>query len=98
MAAASHRVTRDRLIWTADAHIRPETYKAALARVIDPHHALLIAMIWGDGSQAAPQRCAGGLKTPGRGTDDPNRVHDNCQRTWPSPALTASKLLPFSKW
>ena len=27
MAAASHGVTRDKLIWTADAYIRPETYK-----------------------------------------------------------------------
>jgi hypothetical protein len=33
MAAASHGVTRDQLIWTADAYIRPETYKAALARL-----------------------------------------------------------------
>ena len=43
MAAASHGVTRDQLIWTADAYIRPETYKAALARIIDAHHALPIA-------------------------------------------------------
>jgi hypothetical protein len=34
MAAASHGVTRDQLIWTADAYIRPETYKAGLARII----------------------------------------------------------------
>src|SRR5262249_26270852 len=27
MAAASQGVTRDQLIWTADAYIRPETYK-----------------------------------------------------------------------
>ena len=27
MAAASHGVTRDQLIWIADAYIRPETYK-----------------------------------------------------------------------
>ena len=32
MAAASHGVTRDKLIWTADAYIRPETYRAR------PHH------------------------------------------------------------
>ena len=31
MAATSHGVTRDKLVWTADAYIRPETYKAALA-------------------------------------------------------------------
>ena len=43
MAAASHGVTRDRLVWTADAYIRPETYRAALGRVIDAHHALPVA-------------------------------------------------------
>ena len=32
MAAASQGVTRDQLIWIADAYIRPETYKAALAQ------------------------------------------------------------------
>jgi TnpA family transposase len=43
MAAASQGVTRDQLIWIADAYIRPETYKAALARIINAHHALPIA-------------------------------------------------------
>jgi TnpA family transposase len=56
MAAASHGVTRDKLIWTADAYIRPETYKAALARIIDVHHALPIATIWGDGSTSSSDR------------------------------------------
>jgi Tn3 transposase DDE domain-containing protein len=56
MAAASHGVTRDKLIWTADAYIRPETYKAALARIIDAHHELPIAMIWGDGSTSSSDR------------------------------------------
>jgi hypothetical protein len=56
MAAASHGVTRDKLIWTADAYIRPETYRAALARIIDAHHALPIAAIWGDGSTSSSDR------------------------------------------
>ena len=56
MAAASHGVTRDKLIWTADAYIRPETYKTALARIIDAHHALPIATIWGDGSTSSSDR------------------------------------------
>ena len=43
MAAASHGVTRDRLVWTADAYIRPETYRAALARIIEAHYALPVA-------------------------------------------------------
>ena len=53
MAAASHGVTRDQLIWTADAYIRPETYKVALARIIDAHHTLPIAAIWGDGTTSS---------------------------------------------
>jgi TnpA family transposase len=56
MAAASHGVTRDKLIWTADAYIRPATYKAALARIIDAHHALPIVAIWGDGSTSSSDR------------------------------------------
>lgn len=56
MAAASHGVTRDKLIWTAGAYIRPETYKAALVRVIDAHHALPVATIWGDGSTSSSDR------------------------------------------
>src|SRR4051812_8130068 len=43
-------VTRDQLIWTAGAYIRPETYKAALAGIIDAHHALPVAAAWGDGT------------------------------------------------
>jgi TnpA family transposase len=56
MAAASHGVTRDRLVWTADAYIRPETYRAALARIIDAHHALPIAAAWGDGTTSSSDR------------------------------------------
>jgi hypothetical protein len=57
MAAASHGVTRDELIWIAAAYIRPETYKAALARIIDTHYALPIAAIWGRGK--SPIVCLG---------------------------------------
>src|SRR5437016_9067105 len=53
MAAASQGVTRDQLIWIADAYIRPETYKAALARIINAHHALPIAAMWGDGTTSS---------------------------------------------
>jgi TnpA family transposase len=56
MAAASHGVTRDKLVWTADAFIRPETYKAALAKIINAHHALPIAGIWGDGTTSSSDR------------------------------------------
>lgn len=56
MAAASQGVTRDRLLWTADAYIRPETYRAALARIIDAHHALPVAAAWGDGTTSSSDR------------------------------------------
>ena len=56
MAAASHGVTRDKLVWTADAYIRPETYKAALAKIIDAHHALPVAGTWGDGTTSSSDR------------------------------------------
>lgn len=53
MADASHGVTRDQLIWTRDAYIREETYRAALARIIDAHHRLPIARVWGDGTTSS---------------------------------------------
>ena len=56
MAAASHGVTRDKLVWTAGAYIRPDTYKTALALIIDAHHALPIASTWGDGTTSSSDR------------------------------------------
>jgi TnpA family transposase len=53
MAQASQGVTRDQLVWTADAFIRDDTYKAALARLIDVHHALPISGLWGDGTTSS---------------------------------------------
>ena len=53
MAQASQGVTRDQLVWTADAFIRDDTYKAALARIIDAHHALPISAVWGDGTTSS---------------------------------------------
>ena len=56
MATASQGVSRDKLIWTADAYTRPETYAAALARIIDAHHRLPIAATWGDGTTSSSDR------------------------------------------
>ena len=53
MAEASHGVTRDQLVWTKDAYVRDETCRAALARLVDAHHALPIAALWGDGTTSA---------------------------------------------
>lgn len=53
MAAASQGVTRDQLIWTQDAYIREDTYRAALATIINAQHRLPIARIWGDGTTSS---------------------------------------------
>lgn len=53
MAAASHGVTRDQLVWTHDAYIREDTYKAALSAIINAHHRLPIAPVWGDGTTSS---------------------------------------------
>jgi TnpA family transposase len=53
MAAASQGVTRDQLVWTHDAYIRDDTYNAALAAIINAHHRLPIASVWGDGTTSS---------------------------------------------
>lgn len=53
MAAASHGVTRDQLLWTHDAYIRDDTYRAALAVLIDAHHHLPFSRVWGDGTTSS---------------------------------------------
>src|SRR5208337_4901924 len=53
MAEASRGVTRDQLVWTADAYIRSETYQAALVRIIDAHHRLPVAALWGAGTTSS---------------------------------------------
>jgi TnpA family transposase len=52
--APAKGITRDQLVWTpADAFIRDDTYKAALAKLIDAHHKLPIAAVWGDGDTSS---------------------------------------------
>ncbi|MCA3585116.1 MAG: Tn3 family transposase [Methylocystis sp.] len=53
MAASSHGVTRDQLIWAKDAHIREENYRAALACLINAHHRLPLAAVWGEGTTSS---------------------------------------------
>jgi TnpA family transposase len=53
MAAASQGVTRDQLVWTQDAYIREDTYNAALSAIINAHHRLPIAEVWGDGTTSS---------------------------------------------
>jgi hypothetical protein len=72
MAEASQGVTPDQLTWTQSAYIRPETYKAALARIIDAHHALPIAAVWGPGHDLIVRRAvsarANGVRARARST------------------------------
>ena len=42
-----------RLVWTAEWHVRDETYTAALAAVIDAHHAHPVARLWGPGDTSS---------------------------------------------
>ena len=53
MAAASQGVTRDQLIWTQDAYVREDTYRAALAAIINAQHRLPISYVWGDGTTSS---------------------------------------------
>ena len=47
MARASSGVSHAQLPWANAWHLRPETYADALARIIDAHHALPLAHVWG---------------------------------------------------
>lgn len=47
MAQASKNVSHAQLSWASNWYLRPETYSDALTRIIDAHHALPIAQIWG---------------------------------------------------
>ena len=53
MAAASQGVTRDQLLWTHDAYIRDDSYRAALAVLITAHHRLPFSRVWGDGTTSS---------------------------------------------
>jgi TnpA family transposase len=53
MAEASKGLTHARLVWTAEWHVRDETYAAALAAVVDAHHAHPVAQLWGPGDTSS---------------------------------------------
>jgi hypothetical protein len=56
MAAASDGVARNKLIWTADAHVRPETHKGGTDQIIGARHAPPIAFTWGGGIRSSSDR------------------------------------------
>ena len=88
MAAASHGVTRDKLIWTADAYIRPETYKAALARIIDAHQACRSPR---SGAMAAPRPRTASSSAP------PNAATPPARSTRATATIPASASTPTSR-
>ena len=53
MAAASQGVTRDQLLWTHDAYIRDDSYRAALAVLINAQHRMPFSRVWGDGTTSS---------------------------------------------
>lgn len=48
MAQASKSVSHAQLSWASNWHLRPETYSEALSRIIDAHHELPFAKVWGN--------------------------------------------------
>ncbi len=53
MANASQGVTKAQLAWVHTWYLREETYKAALAAIVDAHHAEPMATIWGAGETSS---------------------------------------------
>ena len=53
MARSSGMFTHSKLLWTAEWHIRDETYQAALACLVEAIHAQPFTAIWGDGDTAS---------------------------------------------
>jgi len=53
MANASQGVTYAQLAWTQSWYLSEENYKAALARIIEVHHAQPFARHWGDGQASS---------------------------------------------
>jgi len=53
MAEACPGMSSPRLYWTAQWHVREETYARALAQIIDYHHAAPFARHWGDGTTSS---------------------------------------------
>ena len=53
MAQASRDVSHAQLSWASIWHLRSETYADSLARIIDTHHALPFAKVWGSADKTS---------------------------------------------
>ena len=56
-------VTRDQLVWARDAYVREDSYRQALAILIDAQHRLPIASVWGGVKPTPP---AAGIRNSSR--------------------------------
>ena len=53
MARSSAVSTHSKLLWTAEWHVRDETYQAALTCLVDAIHAHPFTKVWGDGDTSS---------------------------------------------
>jgi len=53
MARSSGSLSHARLLWTAEWHIRDETYTAGLATLVEAIHAEPLSALWGDGDTSS---------------------------------------------
>jgi TnpA family transposase len=53
MARSSTVSTHSKLLWTAEWHVRDETYQAALACLVDAIHAHPFTKVWGEGDTSS---------------------------------------------
>lgn len=53
MAESSRGLSHARLLWAAEWHLRDETYAAALAAIVDHHHAHPLTSLWGPGDTSS---------------------------------------------
>src|SRR5271166_767769 len=53
MARSAGAFSHSRLLWVAEWHVRDETYRAALACLVDAIHAHPFSKVWGDGDTSS---------------------------------------------
>jgi TnpA family transposase len=56
----AHALTLARLRWTAEWHVRDETYLSALAAIVDCHTAHPLASVWGPGDTSSSMDSSSG--------------------------------------
>ena len=81
MANASGQVSRAQISWANSWYLRTETYSDALARIIDAHHALPFARVWGSAERTSsdgqffPSGRSSGQANPKYGTDPGLKIY-----------------------